>query len=147
MLAAEIVDNVLAIFRQRFVSRGIAIKRHYQPDVHINIAPHELRQIATNLVSNACDAVSGPGGTIAVHILGEGGRAVLAVEDNGNGIAAQDLPRIFEPFFTTKQEIGTGIGLWVTKELVESSGGSISVEAGAPVCPMQTRFRVELPLA
>jgi signal transduction histidine kinase len=82
-----------------------------------------------------------------VQIFAEDHNAVLLVEDNGSGISGEDIARIFEPFFTTKQEVGTGIGLWVTRELVESNGGTISVDSGNLPDGMRTRFRIELPLA
>jgi len=84
---------------------------------------------------------------IAIHILSTGHRAVLLIEDNGSGIDDQNLPRIFEPFFTTKNDVGTGIGLWVTRELIENNDGHIFVESGALANAMRTRFRIELPLA
>jgi signal transduction histidine kinase len=140
----------------------VHIEREYEPGVAVRIAPHELRQIATNLVANAADAVGLSDGRISIRIQRADGhgtmRGVLQVEDNGSGIEAAHLQRIFEPFFSTKEEFGTGIGLWVTKELVEKNGGRIDVaseklavngSSNAPTsatADVRTRFRIELPL-
>ena len=59
----------------------------------------------------------------------EDGHATLVVEDDGPGIPAEHNDRIFEPFFTTKQDVGTGLGLWVTKGIVDRHGGSILVQS------------------
>ena len=147
VVAGDVVENVLAIFRQRFSARGIVLERDYEPGVQLLMAPHELRQIVTNLISNAADATGGEDCRIGVQIRTENEKAVLVVEDNGHGISDHDMPRIFDPFFTTKHDVGTGIGLWVTKELAESNGGRVSVESGELDGGMKTRFRVELPLA
>jgi PAS domain S-box-containing protein len=142
---ASVVEDVLSIFRHRLDSKGIAVERVFTPGVQVHMAAHELRQILTNLISNASDAVSGPSSRVRVTIGRESDKAILSVEDNGAGIPAAALPRIFDPFFTTKQDVGTGIGLWVTRELVESNGGRISVESGAQPDGMKTRFRVTFP--
>ncbi len=152
---AESVEDVLSILQHRFDSSGISIERHYEPNTRISIPPHELRQIATNLIANASDAVSspspgpsgGPSPKIAIRIAKHQHTAVLTVEDNGAGIPATNLQRIFDPFFSTKKEVGTGIGLWVTKEIVEKNGGTISVESGNLPHGFHTIFRVEFPLA
>jgi signal transduction histidine kinase len=141
------IDDVITVFHDRLVAKSITVERLYQPGVCVAIAPHELRQIATNLVANAMDALPASGGKIALTILTDRDTAILLVEDDGPGISAANLPRIFEPFFTTKQEVGTGIGLWVTRELVEKNSGNITVESGDLPNGISTRFRVELPLA
>jgi len=141
------VDDVLSVFAHRLELKHIEVVRHYQPNVQVAIAPHELRQIATNLVANATDALPTTGGKLTISIFSHHKTAILLVDDDGAGIAPQHFPRIFEPFFTTKEEVGTGIGLWVTRELVDKSGGEISVESGSATSPFVTRFRVELPLA
>ncbi len=70
------------------------------------------------------------------------------MRDNGVGISHENLNHIFEPFFTTKPDVGTGIGLWVTRELVEKSGGEIEVRTEAlPPVNTGTAFRLQLPLA
>jgi signal transduction histidine kinase len=152
-LIATIVDEVLSIFEHRIAAKRIKVQRHYEHDVNVHIAPHELRQIATNLIANAIDAVSNANACISVHICNEDHKATLLIDDNGSGIDSAHLARIFEPFFSTKEEVGTGIGLWVTRELVEKNGGHISVEScNDPAnCKLPTgvttRFRVEFPLA
>jgi PAS domain S-box-containing protein len=143
----ETVEDVLSIFRHRYEMRDIHIERDYQPHVTITIPPHELRQIATNLLSNAIDAIAGPGSRVTVRVHHEGDLAVILLEDNGVGIPATQLPRIFEAFYSTKEDVGTGIGLWVTKELVEKNGGRISVQSGDLAHGMKTSFRVEFPSA
>lgn len=143
----ETVEDVLSIFRHRYEMRDIYIERDYQPGVTINIPPHELRQIATNLLSNAIDAISGPGCRVSIRVHYQDDLAVLLLEDNGVGIPAAQLPRIFEAFYSTKEDVGTGIGLWVTKELVEKNGGRISVQSGDLARGMKTSFRVEFPSA
>lgn len=145
----EIVDgieDVLSLFRHRFEMKNIAIHREYVPGVMIKIAPQELRQIATNLISNALDATAAPNGRVDISISREQNVAVLLVQDNGSGVTKSDLPRIFDPFFSTKEDTGTGIGLWVTRELVEKNGGTISVESGYLPGGASTCFRVEFPL-
>jgi signal transduction histidine kinase len=148
---ATVVDEVLAIFQHRLDARGVRLLRDCPAGLLVQMPPHELRQIVTNLVANAADAVSAEDGIIAVRLQQHGGSAVLLVEDNGEGISSQDLGRIFEAFFSTKEEVGTGIGLWVSKELTEKNGGSIAVEStrdrGTLPGGVSTVFRIELPLA
>lgn len=146
----SVVEEVLSIFHHRFETKNVKVERHYQQDVRITIAPHELRQIATNLISNAADAVSAGNALIGIRIAREDERAVLIVEDNGAGIDQDHLPRIFDAFFSTKEDVGTGIGLWVTRELVEKNGGHIvalsSSRPGELPSGVTTQFRVEFPL-
>jgi len=140
------IEDVLTLFRHRFEMRNVTVDRQYEAGVAVRIAPHELRQIATNLISNALDASPRTGARIAIRIGREDGRAVLLIEDNGSGIAEPHLQRIFEPFFTTKDDTGTGIGLWVTRELVEKNGGNITVKSGDLPSGNRTSFRIEFPL-
>jgi PAS domain S-box-containing protein len=145
---AEVVEDVLSLLNHRLETKNVRVERQYQPGVSIRIAPHELRQIATNLVANAADAVGIDDGHIAIRVVSEDGVGALLVEDNGGGIDESVLPRIFEPFFTTKDEVGTGVGLWVTRELVERNNGRIAVQSQPRTdATPSTVFRVEFPLA
>ena len=113
----------------------------------VNVPPDELRQILTNLLSNACDALVGGEGLVDVTLSSTDKTAAVTIRDSGVGIPLENLERIFDPFFTTKDDVGTGIGLWVTRELVEKNGGTITVVAGDQATPFATCFRVEFPVA
>jgi len=95
---------------------------------------------------NAIDAASSKGGRIRIVVESRDAQMLVAVEDNGCGIPEEYVGRIFEPFFTTKEETGTGIGLWVTKELVEKNGGSICLRSELAEDGMRTRFEVCFPI-
>lgn len=144
---AETCDAVLGLYQHRCDILEIQVKRHYSPGVEIDIPTHELRQILINLVANAVDAAQGSVRRIRLETFVDSKRAVLLIEDNGHGIQLSDQSRIFDAFFTTKAEMGTGIGLWVTRELVEKNGGTIAVESGDLEDGMSTRFSVSFPLA
>jgi PAS domain S-box-containing protein len=83
------------------------------------------------------------GGIIEIEIVRHDKTASISVRDNGLGISPENLPRVFDPFFTTKEDVGTGIGLWVTKDLVDKNGGRISVQTRFLPPGFRTMFRVE----
>jgi len=141
-----VAEVVVAMFEPRCRSRGGEIRLLRTADAWAEVPPDHLRQILTNLISNACDALVGAEGAIEIEILVEKDRAVLEVRDNGSGIAPENLSHIFDAFFTTKEGLGTGIGLWLTRDLVQKSGGQIGVYSGEGG-NFRTIFRVELPLA
>ncbi|HSM15086.1 MAG TPA: ATP-binding protein, partial [Thermoanaerobaculia bacterium] len=98
------------------------------PEVELDAA--KIRQVLVNLIQNAAEAMSPEGGRIAVRASGFAAEnaIVIAVEDDGPGIAAESLARLFEPFFTTKFA-GTGLGLSISKSLTEQHGGRIEVSS------------------
>jgi signal transduction histidine kinase len=94
----------------------------------------EIRQVISNLVANALDAMPNSGGTLHIRVRrtrhSQNGSALrVTIADTGMGIPVEQQKRIFEPFFTTKQETGTGLGLWLTKNIVEKHGGTIRVSS------------------
>jgi signal transduction histidine kinase len=103
----------------------------------------DLTQIASNLISNAIDAVS-QSGRLEIKASVDDRGTLLEVEDDGSGIPRENQEKVFQPFFTTKPNTGTGLGLWVVKDLVDKQGGTISVTS-----PTRnrcgTRFSVFLP--
>jgi signal transduction histidine kinase len=93
----------------------------------------ELRQVISNLLVNAMDALR-DNGTLHVRLCrlaGFGGRPEirLTIADNGCGIRPENVKRVFEPFFTTKQTIGTGLGMWISQEIVRKYHGSIRLRS------------------
>ena len=129
---SALIDELLELFETRFFGRGIAVKRQYQDGARVVTSQDDLKQVLSNLLANAADAMPNGGElTIAIEALAGGGEPQLriSIADTGHGIAAEHRSRIFEPFFTTKAETGTGLGLWVVKQLVEKHGGQVSLQS------------------
>ena len=98
------------------------------PEIPLDAA--KMRQVLLNLIQNAADAMGEKGGhvTIRAGALARRREVVLAVDDDGPGIGPDDLKHLFEPFFTTKFT-GTGLGLTISKSLIEQHGGRIEVDS------------------
>ena len=126
-------------------ARGVTIRVaiEAEPGVCVLAQPTELREVFTNLMLNAIDALS-DGGTIRLAARAVGDRALLTFADDGVGMNEDVKHRIFEPFFTTKGTRGTGLGLSVVYGIVQRTGGTIEVET-AP--DQGTRFALSFPLS
>jgi PAS domain S-box-containing protein len=144
-----LVEAVLNIYSNKFRTKNITIVRDFHECPPIQGLSGELNQAVANLVSNAADAVP-HGGTICVRIdCHEDATSKIVkiiVEDNGPGIAPEHRDRIFEPFFTTKKDVGTGLGLWVTKEIIERHSGTVEVRSMNGTGPSGTAFSITLPV-
>jgi len=109
-----------------------------------------LRQIFSNLLANSLDAL-GPNGVIKVRVsrstcVDSGQhRLRITITDSGNGINAATLPRIFEPLFTTTKATGSGLGLWVCRQLIDKHKGTIHVRTSTKGERRGTTFSVLLP--
>jgi PAS domain S-box-containing protein len=143
----EVVESVSAMFQPRCTARSAEIRIVPADNLLLPIPSDDLRQVLTNLVSNACDALPDSGGVIEIDITRTSTTATLCVRDNGSGITPENAARVFDPFFTTKEDVGTGIGLWVTKDLVEKNGGRITVQTRDLPQPFRTMFCIELPIS
>ncbi len=131
----ELLDDVLTLHKNKMFANGIHIERDYKDGVPVIGLKGELRQIFSNLISNAIDAMP-HGGTLGLRLVPVPGQEEgkpqglrIEIRDTGAGISPANLERIFEPFFTTKQDVGTGLGLWITQELIQKHGGRIKVES------------------
>ncbi len=148
---AIIMDEILQLYSRKLERRQIHITRRYRGDCLISGYSGELRQLLSNLVVNAVDAMN-VGGSLHVRtavardrVKGEQG-VRITVADNGSGIPPSHLRQIFEPFFTTKKETGTGLGLWVSHGIVQKHGGSIRVRSRTDGSSTGTVFSIFLPL-
>ena len=137
--ASALLDELLAVFGHDARARGLQLSAAIEPGILVRGDTGQLKQVLWNLVTNASDACE-RGGRLQVRLGRAGGRAVLEVEDSGQGIAPEDLSRIFDPFFTTKER-GTGLGLAIVHRIVEAHGGRIAVRS---VPGSGSVFRVEL---
>lgn len=137
----EGLDTTLVMLRSR-LGDGVVVRRDYQPDLPpIEAFGGELNQLWTNLIDNAVDAMDGRG-ELQLCTRSDGDQVVVEITDSGSGIPPEIEANIFDPFFTTKQVgRGTGLGLNISRNIVEKHGGEIGVRSR----PGETRFTVRLP--
>ncbi|MGA2897061.1 MAG: ATP-binding protein [Acidobacteriaceae bacterium] len=132
----EMLDDLLLLMQRRLQILGVTVSADLPPQIAVEGFPAELRQVFTNLITNAAEA-AGQGGAVTVRItpqtadaasspaLEDG--AIVEITDNGPGIPPQIREHIFQPFFTTKGERGTGLGLWVSQGIIHKHAGSIDL--------------------
>jgi len=125
-----LIDGIATLLRPGLAKRRIELVASVvPPGVTFQLDPDQIRQVLVNLVNNAAEAIE-QGGTIAIRAtpFPDGTGLILAVEDDGPGIADGELQSIFEPFYSTKFS-GTGLGLAVARSLVAQHGGELQVES------------------
>lgn len=105
------------------------LKLHIHSPAEAEICPDRLKQVVINLIKNAAQAVPDKGGRIDVTLSREGPNAVIRVIDNGIGIPKENLDKIFTPFFTTKHGTGMGLGLGISKMIVEQHRGRLECDS------------------
>lgn len=125
-----LVESVLRLYSNKLQSKNIRVERRFAECPQIQGVESEIKQVFSNLISNAADAVQSNGKIIITLDCAQNAGTTtvqLLVEDDGPGVADEHKDRIFEPFFTTKRDVGTGLGLWVAREIVERHGGTLKL--------------------
>ncbi|HXO39315.1 MAG TPA: HAMP domain-containing sensor histidine kinase, partial [Candidatus Acidoferrum sp.] len=141
---AKVLDDVLELQGRHFRLNGVELNKEYKSNGLILAYPAELKQVFLNLVGNALQAMP-TGGRLRVTVRetaerGKVPRGIrISVCDTGSGIRPEDAKRLFEPFFTTKSTKGTGLGLWISKGIVQKYDGtikfrSVRVNGGSATC-------------
>ena len=141
----ELLDETLVLVDKRMRQAGTRVLREFGENLpNIHARANQLRQVFLNLLLNAQQSIQGRGRITVKTALINGTEPWISVEisDTGVGINDEDLTRIFEPFFSTRKK-GTGLGLWVTQDIVRGHGGRIEVSS---VVNRGTTFRIFLPL-
>ena len=129
---------------------NITVREQIEPDLTAAVDPIRLQQVLYNLIINARQAMLGGPGVLTLTARSEENNVKITIKDTGCGITPEQLPQIFEPFFSTKRNAdqpdkqGAGLGLSITKELIEQAGGSIEAKS-AP--QKGTTFIIILPRA
>jgi PAS domain S-box-containing protein len=148
---AETLDQVLHLYVRQINGKHIQVEKEYSSNASIQGFPGELTQLFSNLIINAVDAMA-EGGKLRLHIaashdwadgLRPGIRVTIA--DTGSGIDKTQMTHLFEPFYTTKENIGTGLGLWISYGIVQKHGGRIRVRSNTTPGHSGTVFSVFLP--
>ena len=129
-----LLDSAIGIYQGRLIRSGIEIIRDYRDTSLVKAHDSELRQVFSNLIGNAFDAIR-QGGTITIRTrdtvnwrTGQAGLRVT-IADTGHGMNADTLQRLFEPFFTTKGLNGTGLGLWVSADILKRHDATVHVRS------------------
>ncbi|HEV2576499.1 MAG TPA: PAS domain-containing protein [Acidobacteriaceae bacterium] len=146
----DLVGSVLSVYQGRIANANVQIDRHSSAKRRVHCFEGEIRQVLANIISNALDAMPA-GGTLFLRDResrnwrnGEPGIAVT-IADTGMGMSPETRARLFNPFFTTKGLTGTGLGLWVTKEIVDRHRGTLDVRSSQSPAHRGTVFTLFLP--
>ncbi len=126
--AAAVFTEVLRLFQGKARNRMVAIHKRYAEDVVVHGVIGQIRQVVANLVSNALDAAR-VGGNMTLNAFYDGEDTVLTVADDGNGIPESMRKQLFQPFFSTKGDLGNGLGLYISHEIVERHHGMLTVDS------------------
>jgi signal transduction histidine kinase len=141
----ESLEETVSIYGKRLESKRIEIVRKFAPDLTITAVKGEIRQVFSNLLVNAFDALSNNGVLRLETSRLQSDHLCVSITDTGTGIAPENIDRIFEPFFSTKDGTGTGLGLWVTQNIVGKHGGTIRVFSHTEGPDRGTTFELTLP--
>jgi PAS domain S-box-containing protein len=147
----NLIDNVLALYGRKFQLIGVEVTTRYDSRDPLPVVAGEIRQVFSNLILNAADALTISGTRLLIHVrkdhhwrtMQDGVRVVIC--DNGPGIPAKVREHLFEMFQSTKGERGTGIGLWVSHGIVKSHGGTIRCRSSNKPGSSGTVFNIFIP--
>jgi signal transduction histidine kinase len=147
----RLIDSVLSIYHGKILNAGVQLRERSRALKPVRCFEGEIRQVISNLISNSLDAMSGQHCCLMVRTrlatnwktLEKG--VIITVADNGSGMSAATRARLFDPFFTTKGVTGTGLGLWVSKEIVDRHHGTLRVKSSESPENHGTVFNLFLP--
>jgi signal transduction histidine kinase len=132
---SALLDDLLILFNSKLAAKNLTVIKQYRDELEIRGLEGELRQVFANQISNAIYAMP-DSGSLTVRIRkskswsnGQCPGTAVSLVDNGSGISRESLPKIFDAFFTTKQDVGHGLGLWITHDIVTRHGGTIRVRS------------------
>jgi PAS domain S-box-containing protein len=138
------VEQIISLYRNKIQRKAIDIKVRTSP-ARIFGMEGELRQVISNFISNALDAVE-MNGRISVRVRTVGRGIRILVADDGHGIAPEHRAKVFQPFFTTKKDFGTGLGLWVSKGIIDKHQGKVRMRSRTRPGASGTVFNIDLPI-
>ncbi len=151
VLCTELLESVLDLYHGRFLNSSIRVERRERMNESIVCLESEIRQVLSNLVRNAVDAMHGPGGRLLVRSReatdwrSNRRGVVITLADTGSGISPETMGKLYKAFFTTKGIGGTGLGLWVSAEIIERHHGRLLVRSRDTVGASWTVFQLFLP--
>jgi len=150
LLISDLLDDVLELQHRPMQDAKITIEKRYIAKGAIEGFPSELKQVFMNLIGNAIQAMP-EGGRMRVSVKEVSGRSGgtagvrIFVTDSGSGVAPEHAKRLFEPFFSTKSTKGTGLGLWISRGIVQKYDGFLRFRSVFGSWGTATSFQVSIP--
>jgi len=141
----EIAESALRIHAHRFSANSVTVRKHFPQPVVTRVFAGEILQVVSNLILNALDALPETNAVLWMRIRMLGERGHIMIADNGRGIHPSMHKTLFEPYVTTKSS-GTGIGLWLSKRIIDKHRGTIRFRSSQVPGRNGTIFRLSLPL-
>jgi PAS domain S-box-containing protein len=145
------LNDLLLLYEKRLEVRNIRLVKQCVPDAEVKAFAGEIRQAISNLLTNSMDAMPA-GGTLTVRIRrthkwnnSDVPGVRITIADTGTGITPEHRRNLFQPFFTTKADVGTGLGLWITRGIVDKHGGLMQLKSGTGGNRHGTAFSIFLP--
>lgn len=121
----EMIDDVLALLHSQAKMKHIQLERKSKGKIFIECDKSQIKQVLINIVKNAIESMNEPG-IISIHVYMQNEKAVIDIMDEGPGIPEEIIHKLGEPFFTTKKN-GTGLGLMITKQILERHGATLEI--------------------
>lgn len=140
----EVVRQVVGFYQARAQTGHVSLECHVPDGLMLTGSSGEIQQVLSNLLANSFDATP-EHGRIRVTAFATHGGVRIFVADTGSGIGDDGIAHLFDAFYTTKERTGTGLGLWVTKQLTDKHGGSLRVRSCAEGAKTGTIFSILLP--
>jgi signal transduction histidine kinase len=133
---SELLESILVLYNRRLLTLGVKVERRFETPGMVMGVAGELRQVFSNLIANAMDALTASGTKLIVHVRDSRDRRALGrhgvrvdIADDGAGMNRETRANLFQPFFTTKGTKGTGVGLWVSRGIIAKHGGSMRLRS------------------
>jgi signal transduction histidine kinase len=139
-----VAEAALRIHQRTIEAKQVHLVKELPENLVAEVHTGEILQVISNVIVNALDALP-PGGTLCLRLRERGGEIQFVIADNGHGIPKKHASEIFQPFFTTKEEHGTGLGLALSKNIVERHRGRIRVRSSDRPGKSGTIFKICLP--
>ena len=139
-----LAEAALRIHQRTIKEKQVRLLKDLPEDVIARVYTGEMLQVISNLLTNALDALPKEG-VLCLRLRKRHGEAHFVIADNGHGIPEKHVNEIFQPFFTTKEDRGTGLGLALSKKIVEHHRGTIRVRSSVRPGKSGTIFKISLP--
>jgi signal transduction histidine kinase len=142
----SVAEAALRIHQRAIQQNGVHLLKELPEKLVETVYAGEILQVISNVIVNALDALP-PDGVLYLRLRKRRGEIEFVIADNGHGIPPEDLPHIFQPFFTTKGDHGTGLGLPLSRNIIERHRGKMRVRSSVRPGKSGTIFKISLPAA